>query len=101
MDFQRINYSLKETVTTKSVPPNLRSPLPSVVRILVTDGDATDSSDSECGNGRRKYVHEIRLEKQRHDLMKKKRNNGADGKKTRRLLPENQGKKFRGVRFRP
>ncbi|KAL8494978.1 hypothetical protein ACS0TY_019229 [Phlomoides rotata] len=89
---------MKETFTTKLVPPGLRTP--SLVRIFVSDGDATDSSDDDCEkiNRRRRYVHEIKLERQTPVKNEKKKRPPA---------PANTGsggdgaKKFRGVRFRP
>lgn len=93
MKFEPKKYLLKEFFTTKQVAP--MSGAPSVVRILVTDSDATDSSSSDetqIVKGRRKYVHHIILD--RH-----KKNN--DVKKKIRRAPADKAKKFRGVRLRP
>ncbi|KAL7158858.1 hypothetical protein ABFS83_02G171400 [Erythranthe nasuta] len=108
-------YSVSTTVTTKLIPspPSrgggaLGTRTPRVVRISVTDGDATDSSGDECGDMRfrhvRKHVQEIRVETESVYYA----NNGMQKKKKRAAPPrgpppdeKGKAKKFRGVRQRP
>ncbi|XP_051146947.1 pathogenesis-related genes transcriptional activator PTI6-like [Andrographis paniculata] len=90
---KRIKYSEHKTTTEKVTSSPLRLPhgavlssSPRLVRITVTDGDATDSSGDDCGELRRvrKHVNEIRIMEE------------SDGSLTRR-----KEKRFRGVRRRP
>ncbi|KAL8062836.1 hypothetical protein ABFX02_02G172800 [Erythranthe guttata] len=108
MQEKPFKYSVSTTVTTKLVPsPPSRTRTPRVVRISVTDGDATDSSGDECGDMRfrhvRKHVQEIRVEAESVYYA----NNGMQKKKRaappRGPPPDEKGKakKFRGVRQRP
>lgn len=88
---ESLKYSIHKTLTTKfySPPPSCRHETPRLVRISVTDLDATDSSNDERENGRLnphtrrviKHVNEVRFEI-KTDVKKKK-------------------KKLRGVRRRP
>ncbi|KAI3444453.1 hypothetical protein Pfo_001118 [Paulownia fortunei] len=125
---QPIKYSVHKTITTKLVsrsslknPCNgeLSSKTPRVVRISVTDGDATESSGDECDNLNfrqvRKHVNEIRVEMEsvftnksvqesRSNVKKKKRpavQRPAPPKAASEHRMEGKGKKFRGVRQRP
>ncbi|CAN1237591.1 Ethylene-responsive transcription factor CRF4 [Linum grandiflorum] len=65
-----------------------------IVRVTVTDGDATDSSGEDSDGGRRvtpkKYIHEIRLPDRCADLKNKKS-----------TPPPPPAVKYRGVRRRP
>ncbi|KAL6569591.1 hypothetical protein OROMI_014105 [Orobanche minor] len=111
---QPIKYSVHKTVTRKQIPP---PPLkgkcedggfssvqtPRVVRISVTDGDATESSGDECENVNvrrvRKHVSEIRVETERVSTRKavlQERNTNA-----RKKAAEGNERKYRGVRRRP
>ncbi|KZV21879.1 hypothetical protein F511_05569 [Dorcoceras hygrometricum] len=114
-DTKRIKYSVHTTITTKVVsPPPLKetckgsfsSKTPRLVRISVTDYDATDSSSDECESEQnylrvRKLMNEVRVEINGHgssvDVKKKT--------KKQRSMQEHdlvgEGKKFRGVRRRP
>lgn len=94
---------------------------PKVVRISVTDADATDSSSDEEGGGRRrvrKFVNEIRIEacSGENDAVwrsrtSRSRRRKSSGGKSRRIAPTRHqpmkvstagtGKKYRGVRQRP
>ncbi|KAL6495552.1 hypothetical protein OROGR_030115 [Orobanche gracilis] len=111
---QPIKYSVHKTVTRKQIPP---PPLkgkcdgggfssvqtPRVVRISVTDGDATESSGDECGNVNvrrvRKHVSEIRVETERvptrKAVLQERNTNG------RKKAAEGNERKYRGVRRRP
>ncbi|KAL7121512.1 hypothetical protein ACP275_02G186300 [Erythranthe tilingii] len=111
-------YSVSTTVTTKLIPspPSrgggaLGTRTPRVVRISVTDGDATDSSGDECGDVRlrhvRKHVQEIRVETEsvyyaNNGMQKKKRAAPPRGPPPSAAAEEKgKAKKFRGVRQRP
>ncbi|CAN0825166.1 Ethylene-responsive transcription factor CRF5 [Linum grandiflorum] len=67
--------------------------LTKIVRVTVTDGDATDSSGEDSDGGRRvtpkKYIHEIRLPDRCADL------------KNQKSTPPPPAVKYRGVRRRP
>ncbi|KAG8391911.1 hypothetical protein BUALT_Bualt01G0236200 [Buddleja alternifolia] len=80
------------------------SKTPHLVRISVTDADATDSSGDECENVTfrrvKKLVNEIKIEIANPKIINKE----SHKKKKRATLPklaESQMKKFRGVRQRP
>ncbi|KAI3449245.1 hypothetical protein Pfo_005910 [Paulownia fortunei] len=121
-----IKYSVHKTITTKLFSPPLKnacssgfsSKSPRLVRITVTDGDATDSSSDEGENEGvkvnfrrvKKHVNEVRMERcsvctKRGDkesssnVKKKKRPARPKASVERRV--EGKGKKFRGVRQRP
>ncbi|XP_057780338.1 pathogenesis-related genes transcriptional activator PTI6-like [Salvia miltiorrhiza] len=115
-----IKYSEQKIVTTKFLPCSgaaaaATAPYhpPRVVRIFVTDGDATDSSgdecDHSCGRQVRRHVNEIRLERENTAAAVKKAATEGARKKKKRPAParpgagneEGKGKKFRGVRQRP
>lgn len=77
-----------------------------MVRIIVTDGDATESSGDECEKKRwgrqvRKHVNEIRLEREIQE-KKKRRPAAQRAAPARPGAEEHEGKdkKFRGVRQR-
>ncbi|GFP91944.1 ethylene-responsive transcription factor crf4 [Phtheirospermum japonicum] len=113
---QPIKYSVHKTVTRKLVsPPRSKNQAgggfsaavqtPRVVRISVTDGDATESSGDECENANvrrvRKHVSEIRVEAAERVPAR-----NANGKKKAAAAaaehqPEGSEKKYRGVRRRP
>ncbi|KAL0379433.1 UNVERIFIED_CONTAM: Ethylene-responsive transcription factor C [Sesamum angustifolium] len=120
-----LKHSVHTTITTKLVSsPSPRlltsNTMPSLVRISVTDGDATDSSGDECERVIRKHVHEIRIQmetvftKKTHHVHHHTTTANRVKKKKRpasqRPAPPNpaadhplegKGKKFRGVRQRP
>ncbi|KAK2983879.1 hypothetical protein RJ640_003930 [Escallonia rubra] len=118
-----IKYKIERSVTCKVVSPPLeksknlcnrrfvaeRSPkMPRVVRIYVTDRDATDSSsDEDDGDGRcrrfRRHISEIRIGNLCEGSAKKKPNKP---KKEQSVVSKGaaaaaNGKKYRGVRQRP
>ncbi|KAG6437646.1 hypothetical protein SASPL_102567 [Salvia splendens] len=98
---ESIKYNIHKTLTTKfySPPPACRHETPRLVRISVTDLDATDSSNDEHEdtrlnpNTRRviKHINEVRFEI-KTDIVKKKRPPPPT---------ERKEKKLRGVRRRP
>ncbi|KAL0464882.1 UNVERIFIED_CONTAM: Ethylene-responsive transcription factor C [Sesamum latifolium] len=97
----KIKHSVHTTITTKLVffpPPCLltSNTTPRLVRISVTDGDATESSGDECERVIRKHVNEIRIQKKRPASQRP-----APPKPPAEHLLEGKGKKFRGVRQRP
>ncbi|KAL0347744.1 UNVERIFIED_CONTAM: Ethylene-responsive transcription factor C [Sesamum calycinum] len=121
-----VKFSVHITTTTKSVsPPPLKnhptgggfSPkTPRLVRILVTDCDATDSSsdEGECLRRVKQHVNEVRMVRVRvsvsperndgessRNLTKKKRSPSLPRKSSAEREVEGKGKKFRGVRQRP
>lgn len=119
-DLLRIKYTMEKSITTKLLPPPPSTAAatpsyhpPRVVRIFVTDGDATDSSDDErdhgCGRQVRRHVNEIRLERETSSASASRKAAGGRRKKKRPAparagaaeLEEGKGKKFRGVRQRP
>ncbi|KAL6557146.1 hypothetical protein OROMI_017496 [Orobanche minor] len=114
---QHIKYSVHKSTTTKLFSPESKNPrsispkTPRVVRISVTDGDATDSSSDEGKNGGRskanyrrvkRHVIDVRMVRASFCEGKKKK------KKKKRQAPapappplEGEEKKYRGVRRRP
>ncbi|KAL0412136.1 UNVERIFIED_CONTAM: Ethylene-responsive transcription factor C [Sesamum latifolium] len=117
-----VKFSVHITTTTKSVsPPPLKnhrsggggfSPkTPRLVRILVTDCDATDSSSDEGESLRRvkKHVNEVRMVRvsvspdgeSSRNSTKKKRPPSLPPKASAEREVEGKGKKLRGVRQRP
>ncbi|XP_057805780.1 pathogenesis-related genes transcriptional activator PTI6-like [Salvia miltiorrhiza] len=110
-----IKYTIHKTLTTKfcspsppSSKPCSRRETPRLVRISVTDCDATDSSNDELENPYfrrvKKHVNEVRFEKE-NSLTMKSDAEEEEEKKKRRPPPatetERREKKFRGVRRRP
>ncbi|KAG8363277.1 hypothetical protein BUALT_Bualt19G0005400 [Buddleja alternifolia] len=105
---QPIKYSVHKTFTTKLVPPPPSNnpcsgaKTPRLVRISVTDGDATDSSSDETeyeGVKRvKKHVNEVRIEM---GSVSTKKRRAAPARASAERLVERGGKKFRGVRQRP
>ncbi|XP_075479385.1 ethylene-responsive transcription factor CRF6-like [Primulina tabacum] len=113
-DTKRIKYSVHTTITTKVVsPPSLKetckgsfsSKTPRLVRISVTDYEATDSSGDESQRDHhywrvRKLMNEVRMEINGNDSSVNVKNK----KKKQRPMQEHrlvgEGKKFRGVRRR-
>lgn len=111
-----IKYSEHKTVTDKltELKQNCNSNVPRVVRISVTDPDATDSSSDEEGEGNwfwerrrmRRYVSEIRIRKQtavKDGAVREgeKRGSCGAGRVVLRAQKPANGRKFRGVRQRP
>ncbi|KAL2251801.1 pathogenesis-related genes transcriptional activator PTI6 [Sesamum indicum] len=120
-----VKLSVHITTTTKSVSPaslknhpsgggGFSPKTPRLVRILVTDRDATDSSSDEGESLRRvkKHVNEVRMVRvsvypDRNDgessrnLTKKKRPPSLPHEASAEPLVGGKGKKFRGVRQRP
>ncbi|KDP28525.1 hypothetical protein JCGZ_14296 [Jatropha curcas] len=112
MNPSSVKYSEHKTVTNKLVKFN-DSNATRIVRICVTDGDATDSSSDENEESRthqrvKKHINEIRIEdcvkyratekgevKLGFNKQQQQRKNTRD----QRYYPE--GKKYRGVRQRP
>ncbi|XP_057969270.1 ethylene-responsive transcription factor CRF1 [Malania oleifera] len=116
--FSPVKYSEHRECTTIARRPGMKNLSemnaggPRVVRISVTDGDATDSSSDEETERRRvkKFVNEIRIDSCFRE------NGGGNGvwrkppattrrrkesSATRRLVRQPSCKKFRGVRQRP
>ncbi|XP_050387665.1 ethylene-responsive transcription factor CRF5-like [Argentina anserina] len=97
-------FTEKRTFTNKLVKHLCNSGLPRIVRISVTDEDATDtSSDDEERQDRpqrvtRRVINEVRIEEEsevvREILSRNQR------QKSKSTLPDEK-KKFRGVRQRP
>ncbi|KAL3622202.1 hypothetical protein CASFOL_033613 [Castilleja foliolosa] len=108
---QPIKYSVHKTVTTKLIPPprlknqTAAAQTPRLVRISVTDGDATESSGDECQNANvrrvRKHVSEIRFEKEEKFPAKKSVQERNTQSKKKAVTAERSEKKYRGVRRRP
>ncbi|XP_019190997.1 PREDICTED: pathogenesis-related genes transcriptional activator PTI6-like [Ipomoea nil] len=108
-----VKYRVEKTVTLKQFKGGVCDNMPRVVRISVTDDDATDSSGDEGGGFRRimkKHVSEVRLE--RGGLVEDRNGNRykkvkTGGKKVAQVGEDQQkggsgsGRKFRGVRQRP
>lgn len=110
-------YSIRYTHHTKLVPLEEQRRLcggmeyPRVVRICVTDGDATDSSSDEEGGAvtrhrGRRFVNEITItqndvaaNRPESNRRKSNRSRGMGGR--RAMKAASAGKKFRGVRQRP
>ncbi|KAG6393205.1 hypothetical protein SASPL_147441 [Salvia splendens] len=117
-----IKYSEHKNVTTKRLPCSAAAAVPRVVRIFVTDGDATDSSGDECdhtsGRQVRRHINEIRLERTHHcghqaplrrrasagenaGVKKKNKRPPAQRPAPATAAESGEGRKFRGVRRRP
>ncbi|CAK9313746.1 unnamed protein product [Citrullus colocynthis] len=85
----RFKFRERRSVTGMSLPPD--SPAPRIVRIFVTDSDATDTSSSDDDDDAElvrlvcRHINEIRLHDSTHSKLKQVEPN----------------KKFRGVRRRP
>nr|GME17208.1 pathogenesis-related genes transcriptional activator PTI6-like [Ipomoea batatas] len=113
-----VKYRVEKTVTLKQFKGGLCHNMPKVVRISVTDDDATDSEDEGvfCGGFRRimkKHVSEVRLE--RGGFVEDRNEKGGNrfkkvktgGKKMGQVVEDQQKcgngsvRKFRGVRQRP
>ncbi|KAL3615696.1 hypothetical protein CASFOL_041357 [Castilleja foliolosa] len=103
----KIKYSVHKSTTTKLFYPELTNPTrfssgtPRLVRISVTDGDATDSSGDEAVNYRRvkKHVNEVRMVSVSTAVKNKNKKRPAPPPAAPPALPEE--KKYRGVRRRP
>ncbi|KAL5537799.1 hypothetical protein UlMin_044438 [Ulmus minor] len=110
-----IKYTEHRTFTKKSIQPSKKSPessssaVPRIVRISVTDPDATDSSSDEeelfVRQRVKRYVHEVKFEPSSKTSVvpNARKRAAAEATASRRLVkaaPTN-GKKFRGVRQRP
>ncbi|CAA0816607.1 Ethylene-responsive transcription factor CRF4 [Striga hermonthica] len=118
---QPIKYSVHKTVTTKHIfppPQNTGLCAGKIVRISITDGDATESSGDECGYANcrrvRKHVNEIRVEAERPPPTAaaspatrrggQEKSAAAAAKKKPSppaAVAEGGEKKYRGVRRRP
>ncbi|WCJ36782.1 Ethylene-responsive transcription factor CRF4 [Euphorbia peplus] len=108
-------YTQHKTLTRKYTKPRKNSDHrnPQIVRISVTDGDATDSSSDEEGEffGRqrvKRYVNEISIEascKESVPVVSGGRKRGASdfpaSNRPAKVAINQTGKKFRGVRQRP
>jgi len=109
-------YTEHETVTkklittTKKNSNNNNTTLnPRVVRISVTDPDATDSSSDEEGqrqtfrNRTKRYINRIEIETTAKTVVSRKRPAGETStvRRPAKIPAVNNGKKFRGVRQRP
>ncbi|CAA0831362.1 Ethylene-responsive transcription factor CRF4 [Striga hermonthica] len=95
---QPIKYSVHKSVTTKVFPPRSENQTPRLVRISVTDGDATDSSDDDEGGACRRvrtHVTEVRLVRASFSEKAKKRGPPAAAE------PPAEERRYRGVRRRP
>ncbi|XP_073127666.1 pathogenesis-related genes transcriptional activator PTI6-like [Henckelia pumila] len=114
---QPVKFSVHKTLTTVLIPPSSSSAknarTPRLVRISVTDCDATDSSGDDCEMGAlrrvRKHVTEVRMET-RSGFSKRATEERGLGRKKKRPVMEQRvvaaaaaagGRKFRGVRQRP
>ncbi|KAG8663734.1 ethylene-responsive transcription factor CRF6 [Manihot esculenta] len=108
-----VKYSEHKTVTDKIAKCN-DSNSTRVVRIYVTDGDATDSSSDEnenpiLGHQRiKKHINEVRIKDcvecsngRAHECSKSRPNKQPLRKSTRDQLYYPESKKYRGVRQRP
>ncbi|KAJ9171475.1 hypothetical protein P3X46_014839 [Hevea brasiliensis] len=109
MKSSSVKYSEHKTVTSKLVKCNDSNSI-RIVRIHVTDGDATDSSSDEdedpvFAHQRviKKHINEIRIEDRVGYVTGECSNSGQQpprkNNKKQRYYPE--GKKYRGVRQRP
>ncbi|XP_022770537.1 ethylene-responsive transcription factor CRF5-like [Durio zibethinus] len=119
----RVKYTERRTVTKKLVKPSSKwfsmkskAKAPRIVRICVTDGDATDSSSDESEQERRqrvkRHIKEIRIEdcstfnfnkpanKQNKQANRKSNPVNIRSKKQQHHCLSN-GVKYRGVRQRP
>ncbi|XP_031286664.1 ethylene-responsive transcription factor CRF2 [Pistacia vera] len=111
---EHLNHTKLLTASSTTSPPEMK---PRVVRISVTDGDATDSSsDEECELYTRprvkKFVNEITIESCSNEndavwrsksRIARKKSSGKVGVQANLKPAAKQlvGKKFRGVRQRP
>ncbi|KAE8699793.1 hypothetical protein F3Y22_tig00110570pilonHSYRG00218 [Hibiscus syriacus] len=120
-----VKYREQKTVTSKLVKPSSKwfpteskAKAPKIVRICVTDGDATDSSSDECEGARhqrvKRHVNEIRIQdcsavsssrpanKQSRQIFSKSNHvNMRSKKQQQQQLCLSNGVKYRGVRQRP
>ena len=121
--FFRVKYTEQRTVTNKLVKPSSewfsmesKAKTPRIVRICVTDGDATDSSGDEGEQERhqrvKRHINEIRIEDCSSFNFTKpanKQNKQTNSKsnpvnirsKKQQLQCLSNGVKYRGVRQRP
>ncbi|KAE8733288.1 Ubiquitin-conjugating enzyme 28 [Hibiscus syriacus] len=121
-----VKYTEQRTVTNKTVKPSSKwfpmaskAKAPKIVRIYVTDEDATDSSSDECERSRhrrvKRHINEIRIEdcstvnsskpanKQNRQIVNKSNHVNMRSKKQQQKLQSlsNGVVKYRGVRQRP
>ncbi|GAU35134.1 hypothetical protein TSUD_394590 [Trifolium subterraneum] len=97
------------TTTKKNSNSNNNTTInPRVVRISVTDPDATDSSGDEretqpfFRNRTKRYINRIEIETTVKPTVNRKRPSGESSvKRPAKVTAVNNGKKFRGVRQRP
>ncbi|XWS46180.1 hypothetical protein CRYUN_Cryun14cG0042600 [Craigia yunnanensis] len=119
----RVKYTEQRTVTNKLVKPSSKwfsmeskAKTTRIVRICVTDGDATDSSDDESEQDRhqrvKRHINEIRIEDcssfnftKPANKQNKQTNNKSNPVNIRSKKQQQQclsnGVKYRGVRQRP
>ncbi|XP_022759577.1 ethylene-responsive transcription factor CRF6-like [Durio zibethinus] len=120
----RVKYTEQRTVTNKLVKPSSnwfsmesKPKAPRIVRISVTDGDATDSSSDETEQERhrrvKRHVNEIRIEdcsrfnftkvanKQNKQTNSKSNPVNIRSRKQQQQRCLSNGVKYRGVRQRP
>ncbi|KAL6565988.1 hypothetical protein OROHE_005043 [Orobanche hederae] len=110
---QHIKYSVHKSTTTKLFSPESKNPRsispkkPRVVRISVTDGDATDSSSDEGENGGGSKANYRRVKRHVIDVRMVRASFCEGKKKKKKQAPapapplEGEEKKYRGVRRRP
>ncbi|KAK8588043.1 hypothetical protein V6N13_086995 [Hibiscus sabdariffa] len=114
-----VKYTEQKTVTSKLAKPwskwfpmESKAKAPKIVRICVTDGDATDSSSDECERARhhrvKRHINEIRIEdcskppnKQNRQIVNKSNQVNMKSKKQQQHPCLSNGVKYRGVRQRP
>ncbi|GMI66791.1 cytokinin response factor 4 [Hibiscus trionum] len=119
-----VKYTEQRTVTNKLVKPSSKwfpmeskAKAPKIVRICVTDGDATDSSGDECeraGHRRvKRHINEIRIQdcstvnsykpanKQSREIINKRNHVNMRSKQKQQQQCLSNGVKYRGVRQRP
>ncbi|TYH43129.1 hypothetical protein E1A91_D11G106700v1 [Gossypium mustelinum] len=121
-----VKYTEHRTVTNKLVKPSSKwfpmeskAKAPKVVRVCITDGDATDSSSDECDRVRyqrvKRHVNEIRIQdcstanfskppnKQNRQVSNKSNHVNIRSKKQQQQQQQclSNGMKYRGVRQRP
>ncbi|KAJ7959273.1 putative Ethylene-responsive transcription factor [Quillaja saponaria] len=105
-------YTVHHSVTKKHSKPLLRNPIESrVVRISVTDPNATDSSSDEEGEFLsrkrvKRYVNQIDIETDcKNGVVTNSRKKAAGktlpSRSPLKVNPTTSGRKFRGVRQRP
>lgn len=117
--FSPVKYTQHRMQTTMLTPsssttPGLDAFGPRVVRITVTDGDATDSSSDEEVGGNisrrrrrvKKFVNEVTIrpwtaEREPAANTNRRRKSAGKERNTVNRLKLDSGKKFRGVRQRP